>query len=88
MSYTINSALKSKYISRVFVTTNDDEIANIAMSLGAECPFIRSKSLAKDYISIDEVLRDAVHHLEVSGVYPDIVVCLEETFPFRAFEFN
>ena len=84
LSYTINSALKSKYISRVFVTTNDDEIANIAMSLGAECPFIRSKSLAKDYISIDEVLRDAVHHLEESGVYPDIVVCLEETFPFRA----
>ncbi len=84
MSYTIESALQSKYINRVFVTTNDKETAELAISLGAECPFLRSDSLTKSYVSLDSVLNDAITRIEESGVYPDLIVSLEETFPFRS----
>ena len=83
MAFTIEAALKSKSISRVVVTTNDKKTAELAESLGAECPFIRSNNLTMDYISLDTVLKDAVIHMEESGIYPDLVVNLEETFPFR-----
>ena len=83
MSFTIETALKSKYISRVIVTTNNVETAELAKSLGAECPFIRSDNLTMDYISLDAVLKDALSHMEESGIFPDLIVNLEETFPFR-----
>jgi rhamnosyltransferase len=83
MTYTIESALQSDYINRVFVTTDNEETAELAISHGAECPFLRSEGLAKDYISLDAVLKDAIIHMEESEVYPDLVVVLEETFPFR-----
>jgi hypothetical protein len=83
MSYTIEAALQSKYINRVFVTTNDKETAELAVSLGAECPFLRSDSLTKSYVSLDSVLNDAVMRIEDFGIYPDLIVSLEETFPFR-----
>lgn len=83
MAYTINSALKSDYINRVFVTTDNEETAELAISHGAECPFLRSENLAKDYIALDAVLKDAIVHIEESDIYPDLVVVLEETFPFR-----
>ena len=83
MSFTIDSALKSKYISRVIVTTNNVETAELAKSLGAECPFIRSDNLTMNYISLDTVLKDALLHMEESGVFPALIVKLEETFPFR-----
>jgi len=46
--HSIQSALKAKSISRVVVSTDDDEIAKIAKECGAEVPFIRPKNLAED----------------------------------------
>ena len=83
MAFSIESALKSKYIDQIIVSTDNLETAKIAKELGAECPFIRSDSLTMDYVSLDEVLKDALLHLEDSGIYPDLIVSLEETFPFR-----
>jgi len=83
MSFTIESALKSKYIDRIIVTTNNLETAKVAEGLGAECPFIRPESLAMDFISLDTVLKDAMIHLDECEIYPDLIVSLEETFPFR-----
>ena len=83
MAFTIESALNSKYIDRIIVSTNSEETARVAEELGAECPFIRSGSLTMDYVSLDAVLKDAVLNLEEHGIYPDLIVSLEETFPFR-----
>ena len=83
MAFTIEAAKASKYITRVFVTTDDKETAEMAESFGAECPFTRSESLTRDYIGLETVLNDAVVRLGELGVYPDLVVSLEETFPFR-----
>jgi rhamnosyltransferase len=83
MSFTIESALKSMYIDRVIVTTNNLATARAAEKLGAECPFIRSDSLAMDFVSLDTVLKDAMDHLDENEIYPDLIVSLEATFPFR-----
>ena len=83
MTYTIESALQSNYINHVYVTTDNKETAELAISYGAECPFLREEGLAKDYIGLDMVLKDAIIRMEESEIYPDLVVVLEETFPFR-----
>lgn len=46
--YTINSANKSKFVNKIIVSTDDDGIANISKSFGAEIPFMRPKELARD----------------------------------------
>ena len=48
IQYTIEQAKMSKYMDRVIVSTEDNEIAEISVKLGAEVPFLRSKELAKD----------------------------------------
>jgi N-acylneuraminate cytidylyltransferase len=83
MTFTINAALDSKYINSVFVTTNNQSTAELAISYGAECPYLRNENLAMPYIGLDAVLKDFILNIEKSGIYPDLVVILEETFPFR-----
>ncbi|MBT8489513.1 MAG: NTP transferase domain-containing protein, partial [Deltaproteobacteria bacterium] len=48
IAYAIETAKQSKLIDRVIVSTEDDEIAEIALSFGAEVPFVRPKELAQD----------------------------------------
>jgi len=83
MAFTIDAALNSKYISRVIVDTNNNDTAKVAVSLGATCPFIRSEDLTRDYVGLDAVLKNALSHIEKAGIFPDLIVHLEETFPFR-----
>ena len=45
---TIKAAIESKFVDRVIVSTDDEEIAHIAKSLSAEVPFLRPKELAQD----------------------------------------
>jgi len=83
MAFTIKAATQSIYINRVIVSTNDKGVMKIAKSLGAECPFVRSDNLTNEYISLDTVYKDALQNMEELNIYPDLVVTLEETFPFR-----
>jgi rhamnosyltransferase len=83
IEYTINAAKKSKYIDRIFVVTDDDETRNIALSLGAECPFKRPERLSRDYISLEAVFQYAVENLEKDDILSDLIVTLEPTFLFR-----
>ena len=45
ISYSIDAALKSRLFTKVIVSTDDEEIASIAKSCGAEVPFMRSADL-------------------------------------------
>ena len=49
ISYPIKQAIKSKLFDGVFVSTDDQEIAKISESYGAEIPFIRSDKLSDDF---------------------------------------
>jgi glycosyltransferase involved in cell wall biosynthesis len=83
LSYTIEEAINSKFIDKTFVATDNEETAEIASGLGAECPFLRPQSLSETYVNLETVQQFALGKIEDSGLYPDLVVHLEETFPFR-----
>lgn len=83
LSYTIEAALRSK-IDRTIVSTENKKIAAIAKKYGAEVPFLRPKELATDKASSLSVLLHALHYLEKEELYfPDVVVFLQPTSPFR-----
>jgi len=50
IAWSIEAAQKSKIIERVFVTTDDEEIAGVARKFGAEVPFIRPAELADGHL--------------------------------------
>ncbi len=84
ISYTIRQALDSKMITRVMVSTDDAEIAEIARRYGADVPFLRPAEIAGD-LSVDvEYMRHALEWLaENEGYSPAAVVNLRPTEPMR-----
>ena len=79
IQWTIQAALGSN-LERVVVSTDEDEIAEISKSLGAEVPFKRPAELSSDQtLSIDVVL----HALDVLEEDFDAVMMLQPTSPFR-----
>jgi N-acylneuraminate cytidylyltransferase/CMP-N,N'-diacetyllegionaminic acid synthase len=85
ISYTIEAARKSKYVERVIVSTDDEEIAQIAKDYGAEAPFLRPPDLAKDDTPTLPVIQHAVKYLEeVEGFKVYVVVILQPTSPLRS----
>lgn len=83
LSYTIKRAAESKYIKRVIVSTDNAETAEEAKNLGAEAPFMRDLYLSGPHINLAQVLAYSLQKIEELKIFPDIVVCLEATFPFR-----
>ena len=80
--YPIKAALSSKYISDVFVSTDSKEVQDNAIKLGAKSPFIRPKYLSGEYISNEKVQQYSLEQIENKGILPDLVVHMEETYPF------
>ena len=86
VAYSIEAGLKSKYVDRVIVSTEDKEIAEISKQYGAEV-FIRPLELAQDETKTAPVMIDVVEKLEIEEYYPDIVVLLQPTSPLRDSQF-
>ena len=58
MAYSIETALKSGVFDEVMVSTDDVEIAKIAISYGAKVPFYRSKENADDFATTFDVINE------------------------------
>jgi CMP-N-acetylneuraminic acid synthetase len=83
IAYTIEQALKSKQINKLIVSTDDLEIAEVSMKIGAEVPFYRPKNLSKsESPSVDLVLH-AINELEKMGHFFSTVCLLQPTSPYR-----
>ena len=82
IAHTIESVLDSNIFSSVVVSTEDQEIATVAKTYGAEVPFIRPKKLATDTASTDDVIIHAVKKLRLLGYSFDIMVNRDCTVPF------
>jgi len=80
--YTINEALKSKFLSRVVVSTDSRIIAALAAKYGAKV-IKRPKELARDDTPTSPVILHALQELEKEGYKPDLIVILQPTSPFR-----
>lgn len=84
IAYTIEESLKSKYIDRVIVSTEDPEIAKISLKYGAEVPFFRPQELALDDTpGIDPILNVINTLKEKEKYFSDYTICLQCTSPFR-----
>lgn len=80
--YSINTALQSKLISRVIVSTEDNEIAKIAKGFGADVPFLRPSKLAADNVHSVYAILDIIEKLKERESYiPDAVIMLLPTSP-------
>ena len=85
--YTIEAALQSQHRLRVVVSTDDEEIAEIAQAAGAEVPFLRPPELAQDETPTLTVIQHALQWLEQHEAYqPELVVLLQPTSPLRRSE--
>lgn len=80
IAYIIETALKVEELDRVIVSTEDEEIAEVAKKYGAEVPFCRPKELSEDTTPTLPVLQHVVKHLE-EDYKPDIIVLLYATSP-------
>lgn len=81
LGYAIDAALESGCFDRVLVSTEDEEIAACAESLGAQVPFRRPAELADDFTGTTPVVVDAIRQLEALGVAADPVCCIYATVP-------
>ena len=83
LALTIKSAKQSKYIKEIFVSTDNKETKKIAINHDVKCPFLRPKRLSSPKISLENVQKYSLEMIEKNYKYPDLIVHLEETFPFR-----
>lgn len=83
LSYTIDAAQQSRFIDKIIVSTDDKEIAELALSSGAEVPFLRPAELAQDHSSVISTLQHVVDNIERDGCVVHAIVLLQPTSPFR-----
>lgn len=85
IAYSIQCALDSGLFERVIVSTDDADIAAVAVEHGAEAPFVRPPELSGDYAGTTEVVAHAVHFLQQQAAV-SAVCCIYATAPFIAKE--
>lgn len=83
ISWTIESSLKSKYITTTIVSSEDTEILNISKEFGAEI-LVRSEELAQDSSSSEVVVSDVLSQLKKHRF--DYLILLQPTSPLRTSE--
>jgi len=86
IAYAITVAKESSIFDHVVVSTDDDEIAHIARTLGAETPFVRPTELANDHIATVPVIAHAIEDCRNLGWKFDNVCCIYPCVPFIQIE--
>ncbi len=84
IAWSIAAAKRSELVTRVIVSTDDEEIAAVAREWGAETPFLRPAEFAQDKTTDLPVFEHALKWLsDVEGYRPDILIQLRPTSPIR-----
>jgi len=84
IAYSIEAALAARLVERVVVSTDDEEIAEVARRYGAEVPFLRPSALARGSSIIGDVVNHVVDQLATAGWRAFAQATLYPTHPFRA----
>ena len=84
ISYSILSALKANLISKVMMSTDSEEFADIAKEYGAEVPYLRPSELAQDTTPTLPVIQHVLEFYKKEGQEFDAVCLLQPTSPFRS----
>jgi CMP-N-acetylneuraminic acid synthetase len=83
LQYTTEAALSAQKLSRVILSTDNNEIADLGLRLGVEVPFLRPAELARDNTPSIPVLQHAVRWLQSVGDHYDAIFVLQPTTPLR-----
>ena len=82
IAYSIEAALQSGLFDEVMVSTDDEEIAEIACGYGAKVPFMRSAETSNDYAGTADVILEVLEMYKERGREFDTVCCIYSTAPF------
>jgi pseudaminic acid cytidylyltransferase len=82
IKYSIDAAINSGCFDEVMVSTDDQEIADLAISLGAKVPFKRSENTSDDFATTTDVIKEVIDSYEQLGEKFDTFCCIYPTAPF------
>lgn len=82
LAYSIEAALNAGCFDEVMVSTDDEEIARIALQYGAKVPFLRSAETANDFASTKDVILEVLEKYKEAGEDFEAVCCIYPTAPF------
>ena len=86
LAYPIENALKSGLSEKIIVSTEDEEIANVARRYGAEVPFIRPMELARDPATVSDVCLHTLEKVDPDGKKYETLIILLPTAPLTTHE--
>jgi len=86
IAWSIEAAIKSGCFDRIIVSTDDEEIADVARNHGAEVPFMRPAELSDDHTGTIPVIAHAIQWQKRQGSAPVAVCCIYATAPFLRIE--
>lgn len=82
LAYSIEAAIDSGMFDTVMVSTDDEEIAEIAKQYGAQVPFYRSEATSNDYATTNDVILEVLDEYEKRGETFELACCIYPTAPF------
>ena len=86
IAYSIEAALMSNLFDKVIVSTDDKEIAEIALKFGAKVPFLRSQNTSNDFSSTFDVIEEVSKDLKALNEVFDYTCCIYPCAPFTSIE--
>lgn len=82
IAYAIDAALQSNIFDEIMVSTDSEEIAEIAKKYGAKVPFMRSEKTANDFATTFDVLDEVINEYKKNGKEFDTLCCIYPCVPF------
>lgn len=82
LAYSIEAAISAGIFDIVMVSTDDNEIEEIAKKFGAEVPFLRRERTSDDFATTNDVLLEVIEEYEKRGQFFDVGCCIYPTAPF------
>uniref|UniRef100_UPI00404964CF pseudaminic acid cytidylyltransferase n=1 Tax=Flavobacterium sp. TaxID=239 RepID=UPI00404964CF len=82
ISYSIETAIQSGLFKEVMVSTDDEEISNVALQYGANIPFFRSSENSNDFSTTFDVIEEVINSYNKIGDTFDNICCIYPCAPF------
>ncbi len=86
LAWSVRAGLKSRYVDEVIVSTDSEDIAQVALKAGAKVPFLRPSELAQDTSTSFDVIAHALDHYKKLGTQFSYITLLEPTSPMTTSE--
>lgn len=81
IAYSIEAAFNSGLFDEVMVSTDNEEIAEVATKYGATIPFMRSKENSDDYATLADVMQEVITNWKELGQFFNYACCILPTSP-------